>query len=155
MAKRRFRARLEAPEPIARIVERIERVDRFPKRPPVDEALWLLVVGRTVAARTRPGKLLPDGTLVVRTASSSWSQELSLLEPEIRARLASHGVAVARLRFQVGEVAPTTTPFEVARHTKGLPKKPLTVELEAALAAVDDDELRAALQGAMERARAD
>jgi hypothetical protein len=155
VARRRGRARLEAPEPIARIVERIERIDRYPKRPPVDEALWVLVVGKGIASRTRPGKLLPDGTLVVRTASAAWSQELSLLEPTIRAKLESHGVRVARLRFEVGKVDPITTPFEIARLTKGLPKRPLTPELEDALAAVDDDDLRAAMKGAMERVRID
>ncbi len=155
MARRRWRARLEAPEPIARIVERIERVERFPKRLPVDEALWVLVVGKVVAARTRPGKLLPDGTLVVRTASAAWSQELSLLEGGIRERLAANGVAVARLRFQVGDIGPITTPFEIARLTKALPRRPITPELEAALAGVEDDALRAAMKGAMERVRSD
>jgi hypothetical protein len=153
--RRRGRARLDAPEPIARIVERIELSDRYPKRPPVDEALWVLVVGKTVAARTRPGALSPDGTLTVRTASASWSQELNLLEPAIRARLAERGVRVARLRFQVGAVAPITTPVEVARHAVALPKRPLTPELEHALDAVDDAELREAMKCAMERVRVD
>jgi hypothetical protein len=155
MARRRWRARLDAPEPIAHIVERIERVDRYPKRPPVDEALWVLVVGKGIASRTRPGTLSPDGTLVVRTASAAWSQELSLLEPVVRAKLESHGVRVAKLRFQVGPVGPITTPFEIARLAKALPKRPLTADLEAALEVVEDDELRAAMKGAMERVRVD
>lgn len=155
MARRRGRARLQAPEPIARIVERIERIDRYPKRPPVDEALWVLVVGKGIASRTRAGKLLPDGTLVVRTSSAAWSQELSLLEPTIRTKLASHGVRVARLRFEVGRVDPITTPFEIARHAKALPRRPLTPALEEALEAVDDEDLRAAMRAAMERVRVD
>ncbi len=151
MKRPRRRERLAAPELISAIVERVERIEGFPKREPVDEALWLLVVGKTVAVRTRPVKLLPDGTLIVRTSSASWSQELSLLEPTIRAKLAEKGVKTARLRFQVGAVGPMTTPFEIARTTKELPRKPLPASLKEALGALDDDDLRKAIGAAMER----
>lgn len=151
MARRRYRPRLAVPEPIAAIVERIERIEKFPKRQPVDEALWVLVVGKVVATRTRPTKLQPDGTLLVRTASAAWSQELSLLEPAIRAKLNEKGVRVERLRFQVGSVAPITTPFEIAKVTKALPRQPIPGELAAVLAEVEDDELRAAIGAALER----
>lgn len=151
MRRRRYRARLAAPEPIAAIVERIERIEKFPKRQPVDEGLWVLVVGKTVAMRTRPTKLLPDGTLLVRTASAAWSQELSLLEPAIRAKLDEKGVRVERLRFQVGSVAPITTPVELARVAKALPRQPIPPALAAVLAEVDDDELRTAIGAALER----
>ena len=150
-ARGKRRERLAEPEPIAAIVERVERLERFPKREPVDEALWLLVVGKTVATRTRPVKLLLDGTLLVRTSSASWSQELSFLEPTIRAKLVEKGVRVERLRFQVGTVAAMTTPFEIARTAKANAPKPVPRALTALLATVEDDDLRKAIGGALAR----
>ncbi len=151
MARRRGRARLLTPEPIRDIVQRVERVDGYPERPRVDEALWVLVAGKAIAARTRPLKLDPDGTLLVRTASAAWSQELSLLEPELRGRLASAGVPVSRLRFQVGRLAPLRTPVELAREVRALPPQPLPVEVVVALESVESDELREAIVRACAR----
>lgn len=151
MGRKRFRPRLASPEAIAAIVARIEHVEKFPSRQPVDEALWVLVVGKVVAMRTRPLKLQPDGSLLVRTASAAWSQELSLLEPAIRSKLEEKGVRVERLRFQVGSVAPITTPFEIAKVTKALPRQPIPAALATVLADVDDEELRVAIGGALER----
>ncbi len=147
----RRRPRLERAEHLSAIVERVERLERFPPRAAVDEALWVLVVGKVVAERTRPLKLWPDGTLVVCTSTASWSQELSFLQEDIRARLLANGVKTTRLRFQVGSVGPITTPVELGRTVRALPRKALPTVLQEALARVDDDGLRVAIAGAMER----
>ena len=65
-------------------------------------AAWADVVGPAVAARTRPGALR-NGTLTIWTAGSTWSAELSFLEPSILKGLNERvpNAGVARVRFTV------------------------------------------------------
>jgi hypothetical protein len=114
---------------------------------PVDEIAWRRVVGLGVALRSRPLRIA-RGTLWVRVASSSWAQELSLLQQTIIERLASYGVRVERVRFQVGEVGPPTRAPRVEAPPPAAPKAELPEELASALAAVADDDLRKALTDA-------
>ncbi len=48
---------------------------------------WPEIVGPEVARAARAESVSADGTLYVRVASSAWRQELSLMTPEIMARL--------------------------------------------------------------------
>jgi hypothetical protein len=114
---------------------------------PVDEVAWRRIVGLGVALRSRPLRVA-RGTLWVRVASSSWAQELSLLQHTIVERLASYGVRVERVRFQVGEIGPPARAPRVEAPPPEAPKAELPAELAAALAAVADDDLRKALADA-------
>jgi predicted nucleic acid-binding Zn ribbon protein len=48
---------------------------------------WAELVGAGVARAARAESVSADGTLYVRVASSAWRQELSLMTPEIMAKL--------------------------------------------------------------------
>lgn len=77
-------------------------------------AAWPAIVGEVNATKSRPERMIGDALGVV-TASSAWSQTLSLLQErivaDISARLPSAGIA--RLRCRVGRVA---TGPAAARH---------------------------------------
>ena len=60
---------------------------------------WPGSVGETIARNAWPARLARDGTLVVHTSSSTCAQELTQLEPAVRAQL---GADAPRLRFVVG-----------------------------------------------------
>ena len=112
--------------------------------PPVDPRDWELAVGTKIARRARPTKL-ERGVLHVRTASSTWAQELSLLADAITAQLRARGLDVRSLRFQVGPVEPLKRPAwrtEVKRAPEPVALPP---DVNALLAAVPDDDLRAAI----------
>jgi hypothetical protein len=109
---------------------------------PLSHAEWARIVGPRIASRTAPGRL--EGDVLWITASTPvWAQELSLLAGDITERLRARGMAVARIRFRVGPVEqPQQAPIEgrVPRAAAPLPES-----LVAALAEVDDPELRAAI----------
>ncbi|HET7791382.1 MAG TPA: DUF721 domain-containing protein [Gemmatimonadales bacterium] len=48
---------------------------------------WPALVGPQISAVTTPESVTPDGTLFVRVTSSAWMNELSLMAPEIMARV--------------------------------------------------------------------
>jgi predicted nucleic acid-binding Zn ribbon protein len=48
---------------------------------------WPALVGARMAAVTEALEMRADGTLVVRVRSAPWAQELSLMTPQIIARL--------------------------------------------------------------------
>ncbi len=50
-------------------------------------AEWPGLVGERMAAVTEAEKIRPDGVLVVRVTSSPWAQELSMMTPQIIARI--------------------------------------------------------------------
>lgn len=68
-------------------------------------AVWADLVGENVARNSYPQRLL-DGTLLILTRSSAWSQELSFLAERIvraaGARLPNSGIE--RVRFRVGKL---------------------------------------------------
>jgi len=68
-------------------------------------AVWPELVGDDVARNSHPQRLL-DGTLLIVTRSSSWSQELSFLSERILAAVAARlpHAAVQRVRFKVGKL---------------------------------------------------
>src|SRR5439155_533119 len=71
---------------------------------------WEAAVGTRIAARARPLRI-ERGVLLIRTATSTWAQELALLADTIVAQLAARGIAVKGLRFRVGHVdAPERPP---------------------------------------------
>lgn len=48
---------------------------------------WPRLVGERIAAVARAEEIRQDGTLVVRVRTAPWAQELSLMTPQIIARL--------------------------------------------------------------------
>jgi hypothetical protein len=111
---------------------------------PVSARDWEGAVGSRIAARARPVKL-ERGVLYVRTASSTWAQELSLLSDPILEQLRARGVEVEALRFRVGPVdAPERPPTRDEVRTSP-PSAPLPPPLAADIARVPDDELREAI----------
>ncbi len=50
-------------------------------------AEWPGLVGERMAAVTSAEEIRPDGVLVVRVRSAPWAQELSMMTPQIMARL--------------------------------------------------------------------
>lgn len=108
---------------------------------PIDavRAGWTAVVGDDVARHSRPEKLA-DGTLIVVTRSSAWSQQLALLASTILAGLAPIAGAgvVQRLRFRVGKPGPrsaTAAPVRGRRLANPLPEAlPAAASLDDAIA---------------------
>jgi hypothetical protein len=78
-------------------------------------AAWPDLVGEDVARHSHPNRLA-DGTLVVVTRSSSWSQELSFLAERILAaiRLRLPSAGIERLRFRVGKLPGAQRPAGAA-----------------------------------------
>jgi len=66
-------------------------------------AAWPTAVGARIAAVTEPRILTEDGTLVVGVRTHAWMTELSLMEPQLLARLAGAAVThpVRRLRWEL------------------------------------------------------
>jgi hypothetical protein len=94
-----------------------------PSRGPADDPLaairaaWSDIVGDDVARAAQPVALV-GSALVVITASSAWSHQLSFLERTILASVNALGVrGVERLRFRIGTVRarPTGTARRVTR----------------------------------------
>lgn len=145
MTKRR--PRLARPEALSFVIDRAGE-HRFAKdRAPIPMHQWAQVVGARVADRARPLTLERE-ILTVRAATSVWASELSMLAPDILARLRERGFQVKELRFTVGAIEANTRPIEVRPSKKLPPPVPVPAELVSVLATVDDDELRAAIQGA-------
>ncbi|MDA8230626.1 MAG: DUF721 domain-containing protein [Magnetospirillum sp.] len=119
----------------------------------VDAALvvdWPAIVGPAVAAHTLPSRIKfppkerAEGTLVVKVASSAFATDLQHLEPLVLERINGHfGYrAVARLQLRHG-------PLPRARSAPAAPRAGANQppgDLTAALARVDDPELRDALE---------
>lgn len=140
------RSRLSAPEALGVIIVRGDTV-RTPialDGPPVAPRDWELAVGTKIARRARPTKL-ERGVLHVRTASSAWTQELSLLADTIAAQLRARGLDVRSLRFQVGPVEPLKRPSWRTDERLAPGPAALPAVVSASIAEVEDTELRAAI----------
>ncbi|MFO0551594.1 MAG: DUF721 domain-containing protein [Polyangiaceae bacterium] len=117
---------------------------------PIRARDWERAVGTRIAARTRPAKL-DRGVLLVLTASAAWSNELSLLAGPIVEQLRALGVDVKEIRFRVGPIEQTNS-LTPRRPAKLVPVQvPLDAAIRRSLAAVPDDDLRAAIEAAAKR----
>src|SRR5438477_300643 len=65
---------------------------------------WPALGGARIAAVTRAEEIRPDGVLVVRVGSAAWAQELSLMTPQVMARLNAGRTTgrVSRIHWVVG-----------------------------------------------------
>lgn len=120
-------------------------------RAPVSARDWEAAVGTRIAARAMPAKL-DRGVLHVRVASSTWAQELSLLGEPILAQLRARGVHVDALRFRVGHIeVPERSKTREDHVRTSPPAVALPPKLAEEVAAVPDEELRAAIRHAAEK----
>ena len=64
---------------------------------------WPALVGAQIAAVTEPRSIGADGTLWVDVATHGWMTELSMLEPELLARLNERHLRspIRRIRWQL------------------------------------------------------
>lgn len=105
---------------------------------------WASVVGERLAEVCLPEKLARDGALSVRV-SPAFALELQHLEPKILERIAGHfgHRAVTRLKLRQGVVeAPAP---DLRRQPRALTGEE-DADLDARLAGVEDEALRAALE---------
>ena len=77
------------------LAERVEQAALLPE--------WPELVGPQIAAVTEPRSVSADGTLWVAVRTHAWMTELSLLEPELLRKLASHPLRapIRRIRWQL------------------------------------------------------
>lgn len=144
----RSRRKQFAPEPTHTLVDSTLRFLRLDETVRSMRAMRAFdaVVGKKIRARARAERLR-GRTLVVRVASSAWSQELHVLRESILERLHATpgGESVEELRFQVGDVealptwsAPVDVPKAAPRHADTAPPD----DLRAAIEQIPDPELR-------------
>ena len=115
--------------------------DRFARNElPVAPHVWAAAVGVRIADRTRPISI-EGGVLLVRTATSVWANELSLLSETLVTRLRAAGVPIRSMRFRVGPIDPPERVTWV-RSAKVPRPRPLEADLARAIARVPDAELR-------------
>jgi predicted nucleic acid-binding Zn ribbon protein len=68
---------------------------------------WPRLVGEQIAAVTEAECVTPDGLLRVRVATAAWANELSLMTPQIMARLnAGRTVRIRGIRWLAGAPDP-------------------------------------------------
>ena len=110
---------------------------------------WDAAVGPQIAAHARPSHIT-DHRLTVVTESPVWTQQLSLLKPDLLRRIARHfgpGV-VADLYFITGKIEPAPgSPKAAAPRPPAITRLPAT--LESDLAAIADAEVRDAVRNLM------
>ncbi len=108
-------------------------------------AAWAEIVGEGMAANSHPAKLEGD-TLIVTTASSGWSQQLSFLTETVLAALAARlpNAGIAKLRFRVGKLprrgsAAVSRPGSRAGRGAAPAERPAVRTADEALARFRDD----------------
>ena len=111
----------------------------------IDRETWRRLLGDRLACKSEPERLHAR-TLTIVVTSSVWAQELSFLAPEILERLRNAGIEVDTLRWKVG--SPKSVSRPASEKARVVPVHQLPTELNQALDAVDDAELRKAIHTA-------
>jgi len=139
-------ARSTALEPLGLVLRRETGLRPPPavETAPIAYRDWEAAVGSRIAARARPVRL-DRGVLYVRTATSTWAQELALLSEPILVQLRARGVPVDSLRFRVGHIDPPERPPLRDEVRTAPPDAPLPPQVQAELARIADPELRDAI----------
>jgi Dna[CI] antecedent, DciA len=140
------RPRLDAPQQLGAVLLHATeaRPPAHVDAPPVAPQDWELAVGTKIARRARPTRL-ERGVLHIRTATSTWAQELSLLADTIVQQLRARGLAVKSLRFHVGAVEPLKRPAWRSETRAAPEPSPLPADVRVVLAGVPDGDLRDAI----------
>ena len=108
-------------------------------------AAWPAAVGEAIARNAWPLRVGRDGTLHVAVSSSAWACELTLLEEDIRSRLAAAvgDAAPGKLRFVPGPIPETPAPAAPESLPRRAAVSPAArAEGEQLAAGIEDPELR-------------
>jgi hypothetical protein len=133
-------------EPLGFVLQRNTslRVPAAIETAPISFRDWEAAVGTRIAARARPFRL-ERGVLWVRTATSTWAQELALLADAIIDQLRGRTAPVHSIRFRVGHVdAPERPPTRQEVRTSP-PAVPLPPAVAREVDRIADPDLRAAI----------
>ena len=130
-------------EPLGLVLSRDAalRVPAAVETSPIAARDWEAAVGSRIAARARPVRI-DRGVLVVRTATATWAQELSLLADAILVQLRGRGIKVSSLRFRVGQGDAPERPPSRTEVRSTPPEVPLPPTVRAVVERVADPELR-------------
>ena len=110
--------------------------------------VWRAAVGAVLAREAWPARMAADGTLIVHVTSSLWASELTLMAGAVGDKLsAALGRPAPALKFRVGPV-----PQPVAEVPRAPVSPAATAAAERLATQVADEELRGAVQAALERA---
>ena len=120
-------------------------------------AAWPEAVGDAIARNAWPARLARDGTLHVATESAAWAFELAQLEAKLveRLRAVAGDAAPSRIRFAVGRLPEPEPPAGAVERRVAEPSSEERAEARRLAAAIDDDEVRAAVAEALARGLAD
>lgn len=131
-------------EPLGIVLRRDSdlRVPASIETSPIAYRDWEAAVGTRIAARARPIHL-ERGVLLVRTATATWAQELSMLSDAIITQLRGRSVKVDSLRFRVGQVEAPERPPARDEVRASPPEVPLPPAVKQEVERVADEELRA------------
>jgi hypothetical protein len=127
-------------EPIGEDVRR--ELARFGPGAGIDAvvAAWPDAVGAMNAQNAWPARIGRDGTLHVHTADAIWAFELTQKAVEIAER-----VGVERIRFAPGPIPEPTADAETDRPAIPRPSREHVEQAAELAAAIEDEELRAAV----------
>ncbi len=139
-------------EPLGLVLSREKglRVPGTIETSPVPARDWEAAVGSRIAARARPIRI-DRGVLIVRAATSTWAQELSMLADAILEQLRGRGVRARSLRFVVGQVDAPERPPTRSEVRAAPGEVPLPATVAAVVQGVADPELRDAIAHAAAR----
>jgi hypothetical protein len=135
------------PVSLGSIVDSLFRPPATFRRHTIDDASWRKAVGANNVRRAVPIRL-QDGVLLVRVASSSWAQQLSMLKSLVAERLAANGYEVRDIRFSVGVVQPPRRLLGIHVHISHRAPLPLPPLLSEQINQVPDPELREVIRRA-------
>jgi hypothetical protein len=135
------RRRSQEPTPLGNLLQTARTSSARAARVVIERELWMQVVGYRIAERAQPVQA-QAGVLTIQVASAVWAQELSLLSSDILQRLKKAGLDFKSLRFRVVQAARKPVQERVAPRA---PRAPLPAELNARLADLEDDALRATI----------
>jgi hypothetical protein len=112
---------------------------------------WAAAVGPAVARSAWPQRISRDGTLHVATTSSTWAQELSLLQDDVLATLgtALGDDAPTTIRFAVGLVPEPPADESNPPRPPSIPEAGELARAAELVAVIDDLELREAVRRAV------
>lgn len=129
------------------IVDSLFRPPAAVRRHTIDDVSWRKAVGANNVRRAVPIRL-QDGVLLVRVASSSWAQQLSMLKSLLAERLAANGYVIRDIRFSVGAVQPPRRLLGIHVHVSHRSPLPLPPRLTEQINQVPDADLREVIRRA-------
>ena len=105
MRKREPGEKKRKPEPLANVLGSFLKESKLDERVEAAQVVpeWESLVGKQIAAVTKPISVTLDGTLFVAVKTNAWMTELSLMEPQILRALNTKAgrTRVRKIRLQL------------------------------------------------------